>query len=726
MTSTPMASMRPARVLFPLTVVVGSFLLFLTQPMIARMALPRLGGAPAVWNSAMLVYQGLLLAGYAYAHALTRMRGSWQPVIHVGLLACAALWLPMGVGSGTLPADADPVLWTPAFLLASIGPLFLVVSSQAPLMQSWYAADAQNGDPYPLYAASNAGSFAGLLSYPFLIEPLFTLRTQSLIWGAGYALLAGLTIACAIVTPRTSKTAEPPVRSAAPGAVTVARWILLAAIPSGLMLSTTTYLTTDVVAIPMLWVLPLSIYLLSFIVAFATKRAAADAATLCAPLILLIGGGFVLSNSARTPLIAIILGSLTLYVVSVAIHAELNRTKPSSDRLTGFYLCMSVGGVVGGAFCALFAPAVFNWVYEHPILLVAAALVLPLKPLSGTLGLTHRMQWTLAAISMAACMVSILMGIGLVTGIAAAVISTCGFVLVIKGSDRFAYVTILVALLLTCGGWFQIDMTGTHLRTRSYFGSYRVIDEGRSRLLLHGTTTHGIQRRDPLPRTDPISYYSATSGVGRVMADVPDQFGDRARIGVVGLGAGVLACYRRPGETWRFYEIDPEIVRIAQDPSLFTYMQKCDPGAKVVIGDARLTVDRDAGARYDVLVLDAFSSDAVPLHLLTRQAFEIYGRAVDAHGIIALHISNRHVDLRGVVAATAGAMGWHSIVLDDDGRSMRNRYVNASTWVAMSRDPQAIKRLATEDARWKPLITSPDATVWTDDHASVLTLLRSF
>lgn len=724
MTSMPKASMRPARVLFPLTVVVGSFLLFLTQPMIARMALPRLGGAPAVWNSAMLVYQGLLLAGYAYAHALSRLRGSIQQVVHVGLLACAALWLPMGIGPGTLPADADPVLWTPAFLLASIGPLFLVVSSQAPLIQSWYAADPRNGDPYPLYAASNAGSFAGLLSYPLVIEPLFTLHAQSMIWGIGYALLAGLTLACAVVTPRLPVAVERPVRSAPPAPVTVARWILLAAIPSGLMLSTTTYLTTDVVAIPMLWVLPLSIYLLSFIVAFATKRAAADAATLCAPLILLIGGGFVLTTNARTPLIAIVLGSLTLYVVSVAVHAELHRTRPASDRLTGFYLCMSVGGVLGGAFCGLFAPAMFNWVYEHPILIVAAALVLPLRPLSGAIGLQTRHQWILAAVAAGSCIASVLAGIDVATGIAAAVISICGFALVIRGEKRSPYVIVLMALLMACGGWLQIDATGTHLRTRSYFGSYRVIDKGHSRLLLHGTTTHGIQRRDPLPRTDPISYYSATSGVGRVMAEVPALYGDRARIGVVGLGAGVLACYKRPGEAWRFYEIDPEIVRIAEDPALFTYMQTCAPGARVVVGDARLTVARDAGEAYHVLVLDAFSSDAVPLHLLTRQAFAIYGRAVAAEGAIALHISNRHVDLREVVAATAAREGWHSIILEDDGRSMRDPYVNASTWVAMSRSPVAIERIRSRDPRWRPLVPSTGTSAWTDDHASVLPLLR--
>jgi hypothetical protein len=368
---------RFARPLFVATIVAGSFLLFLTQPMIARMALPRLGGAPAVWNSAMLVYQALLLGGYAYAHWIGRLRPRRQAGLHLALFAVAALWLPIGLLRIEPPADFAPALWVPWFLIASIGPLFFIVSAQAPLMQRWYALESSRGEPYALYAASNLGSFAGLISYPLIVEPLFTLQQQSLLWTGGYALLVLLVAGCALTIPPQVVEAVPAEVSPAPSARRILHWMALAAVPSGLMLSTTTHLTTDIVAVPLLWVVPLGLYLLSFVVAFSTRRGPTVFITQVAPLILLIAGGLAFFDGSQRPIFSATLGLSLLFTVAVTLHGEMYRLRPAADHLTAFYLSMSAGGVIGGAFCAVLAPTIFDWIYEHPLLIVAVALLLP-------------------------------------------------------------------------------------------------------------------------------------------------------------------------------------------------------------------------------------------------------------------------------------------------------------------------------------------------------------
>jgi hypothetical protein len=349
-------SERYARPLFLLTIITGSFLLFLTQPMIARMALPRVGGAPSVWNSAMLVYQALLLAGYAYAHYLAQLRPRLQVGVHVVLFALASLWLPIGLSAAQPSAEAQPAFWVPWFLLSSIGPLFFIVSAQAPLMQRWYALETSRGDPYPLYAASNLGSFAGLLSYPLIVEPLMTLQQQSWLWTTLYAVLVLLVALCAMTVPAHAVEAVPEDNAPAPTARQALHWIALAAVPSGLMLSTTTHLTTDIVAMPLLWALPLGLYLLSFVVAFAARRGVADFITMLAPLIILIAGGLAMSTGSQNPFYLVTLGLLLLFAIAVALHSELFRRRPTVGHLTRFYLAMSFGGMLGGGYCAQVSP----------------------------------------------------------------------------------------------------------------------------------------------------------------------------------------------------------------------------------------------------------------------------------------------------------------------------------------------------------------------------------
>jgi spermidine synthase len=726
---------RFARPLFLLTVLTGSFLLFLTQPMVARMALPRLGGAPAVWNSAMLVYQGLLLAGYAYAHFLARCRPRRQAGIHLALFALAALWLPIGLTGATLPADAAPALWAPWFLASSIGPLFFIVSAQAPLMQRWYALESSRGDPYPLYAASNLGSFAGLLSYPLLVEPLLTLHQQSLLWSVGYALLVLMVAACALTVPAVAVETPPKAHGPAPSWPRLLHWVALAAVPSGLMLSTTTHLTTDIVAVPMLWVLPLALYLLSFVIAFASRRGPADLVINIAPLFLLIAGGFAFSGGSDQPLFTATLGLLLLLIVAVALHSCMYRLRPEAGHLTAFYLAMAVGGVLGGIFCAIVAPSLFDWAYEHPILIALGALLVPqtaFVPWAERMPGWLRWGLVLAALALSWA-VNMRAGPYGSDGIA-----LLGSVFISLIALNFigrpaAFALGLIALMLSYGGWTKLQESREGVRTRSYFGIYTITTRRTppSRQLTHGTTLHGVQNLTPGSETEPTTYYARRSGVGHALASLPTFHGPNAAVGVVGLGSGTLSCFAEPGQDWRFFEIDPAIVRIARDPKRFTFLSRCAPQARIVLGDARLSLARQKPASLDLLAVDGFSSDAIPIHLLTREALQVYRRVLKPNGLLLVHISNRYLDLEPVLAAAAKRDGWHAAAFDytpppeDEGRNLTR-----SIWVAMSADPDALTTLriaSADDAHlWRPLRGRAGFPGWTDDYASILPLLADW
>jgi SAM-dependent methyltransferase len=722
---------RFARPLFLTTIVVGSFLLFLTQPMVARMALPRIGGAPAVWNSAMLVYQFLLLAGYAYAHFLARVRPRFQVGIHIILLGVAALSLPLGLVSWLVPADSQPAFWVPWFLIASIGPLFFIVSAQAPLMQRWYALETSRGDPYPLYAASNLGSFAGLISYPLLVEPLMTLQQQSYLWTGIYIVLVLLVIGCAVTVPGHAVERLPEETAPPPTWPQILHWVALAAVPSGLMLSTTTHLTTDIVAIPLLWVLPLGLYLLSFVVAFAARRRAADLITLIAPLIILVAGGLAFSRGARDPFFSATLGLLLLFAAAVALHTAMFRSRPAVGHLTRFYLAMSFGGMLGGLFCAIVAPLVFDWAYEHPLLILFAALLVPQSPLiHWPARLTNILTLALPVIALILSFVTekLLFGWHEIVGVVVVSLLTLACL-----GRRLPFALSLGALMLSYGGWTVLQETAAGLRTRSYFGIYsvNVLTDSANRpaemRLTHGTTLHGIQSLLPGTETVPTSYYARRSGVGHVLANAPQLFGPNARIGIVGLGSGTLSCYKQPGQSWRIFEIDPAMVEIARNQ--FSFLKRCNADAQIILGDARIRINEQAPASIDVLAVDAFSSDAVPMHLLTHEALRVYGKAVQPNGIVLFHISNRYLDLQPVIADLAQREGWSAKLLHYDPNT-EEQLMSATTsiWIALSRNPATLERvvqLTGEDGRlWTPLQPREGFAGWSDDYASILPIIR--
>ena len=738
------ASASPRRWLFVLTILVGSFLLFQVQPMVARMVLPKLGGAPAVWNSAMLVYQALLLGGYAYAHWLGRFAVRRQATIHVALLLVAAIWLPIGIANIGNATPGQEALWVPLLLTASIGPVFFAVAAQAPLIQRWFAADVRAGDPYYLYAASNLGSFAGLISYPALVEPNLPLAAQSWGWTAGYAVLVALVAATAAARWRSraiETTDEAPVADEPrPTLRRQLHWLLIAAVPSGLMLSTTTHLTTDIVAMPLLWVLPLGLYLLSFVVAFSNAEAIKQTFRVLAPAVLLIAGGQALLSTGGGSMLVALMSLVMLFVVATALHDYLHHLRPAPQHLTLFYLVMSAGGVVGGLFAALFAPLLFDWVYEHPILVLAAAALLPLPaflPWNDWLKVKKPLPYVLVMllIAVGACWNLAHGWDGTfqgTNGLWAGLILLVGLLVV---AWRWAYVMVLALLMLGVGGVDTLQKGEGGMRERSYFGVYTITDDpyNHQRRLAHGTTLHGLQNTQPGRELEPTTYYGHQSGVGLTLDRASQLAGPNAAIGIVGLGAGTLSCYRKPGQHWTIFEIDPVMVDIARDPSKFTFLSKCAGDTPIVIGDARLQIEQGPAAQFDILVIDAFSSDAIPLHLLTKEAIGIYTRALKPDGVLLIHISNRFFDLQPVLAAEAKARGWSSAVrLDPAGGGDEASMSAASNWVAFTATPQRLNQLtggivprdrSYEDGAWVALESRPGFARWTDDYASTLPIL---
>lgn len=725
------ATTSPRRWLFAVTILTGSFLLFMVQPLVARMALPRLGGAPNVWNSAMLVYQALLLGGYAYAHALSRLAVGRQAMIHLALLLLAAVTLPIAMPDLAPPAAGSEALWVPWLFLLTIGPVFFVVSAQAPLMQGWFAAHPQAGDPYPLYAASNLGSFAGLIAYPLLVEPLLPIGAQSSAWAVGYGVLVVL-VALTALARRGAGLARAPVDDpgdvagdeAAPSAKRIALWLALAAVPSGLMLSTTTHLTTDIFAMPLLWVIPLGLYLLSFSIAFAERRGLSDALTLAAPVVLATGGALAMLGAKGASMIAVAASLAMLFVVSVALHARLYETRPAPARLTQFYLVMSAGGVLGGLFTALIAPLVFDWTWEHPLLILAAAALLPLTAWSGRLGRIFTAPQTFR---MAVMLLLFLVFVGSIVfraelleqpdwsafdlGVFALLIAATALL----AAQRWSYVAACAALIGALGALSQAQLTFQDARSRSYFGIYTVDDtEAGERRLQHGTTLHGVQRLNPGQERDATSYYGATAGVGLTLRAAERIYGSGARVGVVGLGVGTLACYRKPGQQWTFFEIDPEVLAYSTRGQ-FTYLDRCAPDSPTIIGDARLKLEAMKDDSFDILVVDAFSSDAIPLHLLTEEAQRVYFRTLARDGLLVIHISNRFIKLEPVLAALAREQGLSAAIRPDRPTAA---HLSSSDWVALSRDPKQLEAL-TGDGGWRSL-GPPSDTVWRDDYASIL------
>lgn len=671
----------------------SAFLLFLVQPLISKSILPWFGGAPGVWTVAMLVFQLLLCGGYLYAHLLSRLRSApLQAAIHVSLLILAALTLPILPDAAWKPVGTEDPTWRiAATLLASVGLPFAVLSTTGPLIQAWFGRTEHGKIPYRLYSLSNVGSLLALLAYPFVIEPRWNLRVQSTTWSALFVLFAVLCSAAALLVARLPQASadandsesRKPTPAAPLSPSQIALWFVLGMIPSVMLLATTNQLSLDIAPVPFLWVLPLSLYLISFILCFEGERwlhpTLYAAGFVVFSTVMAFGIGF----DQMQYQIAISLGSLIC--VCMFCHGEFARRRPDPRHLTLYYLILSFAGAAGGLLVGIVAPRIFNRFYELPLCLLAVsglALAQFWKDFRGP-GTLRKGVAVIATLGIA----------GMVCGLGARFLQESKDVLAVR-RDFFGVLTVSEAL-----PEFPLST---------------------SRVMFHGQISHGMQYVHPTQRRLPTGYYGPESGIGRVLGD-PDA-GPSRRIGVVGLGAGTLATYGRPGDALRFYELSRNVEDLARED--FTYLADCLGDVEVVLGDARLVLEREVreqAPRLDVLALDAFSGDSIPSHLLTREAFAVYLERLTPEGVLAIHFTNQHLDLEPVLSDLARHSGLTAVVVENPSRRLEEA---PSTWAVMARSPRALERPSLLGAV-RP-IDGTRSLAWTDDYSSLFAVMKPF
>ena len=665
------------KVLFGCTIFSSAFLLFSIQPMIAKTILPWFGGAASVWITALLFFQVVLLLGYLYAYGISRLPGRAQAAVHIALLALAAATLPLAPSAALKPTGGeDPIpriLW---LLLTAVGAPYFLLSATGPLVQSWYARRFQNA-PYRLYALSNAGSLLALLCYPVAIEPLLTIRRQLWIWSALFAAYAAM---CGVSAWRSRaaewKEAGVADDSPAPAWKTSTLWLLFAAFPSALLLAVTTHLCQNVASIPFLWILPLTLYLLTFILVFDRpdwyRPALGD-------WILFAGLGLTTLGLTRmqgdSPLWLLIpTFCVGFFLICLFCHGELVVRRPSGRHATAFYLTVASGGALGSLCVGLGASYLLSGNFELPIVVAACGIFVLFN--------RYGKHW-----------------IGDVVWTAAA-----------------------VGLIVSAGVQIRSARSNVKVMSRNFYGALRVVDsppgtrpEEARRSLVHGVISHGVQFLSPGRRLWPTAYYGPDSGAGRALTAIRRP---ALRAGVVGLGAGTLAVYGEPGELYRFYEIDPEVVKLAREE--FTFLRDCRARVEVLTGDGRLLLEREPPNGFDVLVVDAFSGDSIPLHLLTAEAFRLYSRHLRPDGILTIHISNTYLDLEPVLRRLAAETGWKSRAVVTAGNAAKG--VSVSLWMVMAARDESFTLLnIPAEPAWR---ASRRASLWTDDFSNPFRLLK--
>ncbi len=732
--------------LFAATIFLAALLLFWVEPMVAKMVLPRFGGGPAVWTTCMLCFQAVLLLGYGYAHLLsTWLTPRRQILLHLGLVLLPLLVLPLAIPADWAPsAEADPSTVLLGYLLATVGLPFFVVSTTTPLVQQWLALSGSrhSADPYFLYAASNLGSVLGLLSYPAALEPAFGLRLQGWLWAGGYGLLMLLLAACALVVWRAAgrrtddappaEKGEAPGKAAPPAAPPTRRarlhWVALAFVPSSLMLGVTSYFTTDIAPVPMLWVIPLGIYLLTFILAFGRippgvyrpLRAALPALLLLLALVMVTEWTTAARYlGAMKFLIPLHLG--VFFVTALVLHGQLAQERPAPHFLTDYFFWVSLGGVLGGIFNALVAPRIFPSTWEYPISLVLALLLAPaLRPPRDA-----RLALGLDA-GLAIVLILVMAGLAIRPDWAASpwfyVIPGILCLAAVSRPRRMGLclaVLFAVHILQPLPGLLRLH------QERNFFGVLTVFTDpqGYYNRFYHGKTNHGAQARgSEAARRVPLLYFYPTGPMGQTFKSL--EHDERKRpVAVVGLGAGTLACYGRRGQEFTFFEIDPAVERVAR--KYFTYLDDSEARCRVILGDARLSMAHEPDHHYGLIVLDAFSSDAPPVHLLTLEAMRMYLDKLADDGLIAVNITNNYVDLQPVLAGLAGACRLQALVQLDARISPAEAAhgKKESHWVLLARSQLHFGALA-DSPRWRPLRGRRSVGLWTDDYSNLLRVLN--
>jgi hypothetical protein len=668
-------------VLYAGTIFLSSFLLFLVQPLIARLILPWFGGSAAVWTTCMLFFQALLLAGYAYAHGLAKLSNKRaEALVHTALLAVAIVTLPIAPSESWKPAGTEePVSRILLLLGASVGLPYFLLAATSPLLQAWFARARPGENPYRLFAVSNLASLVALLGYPFLVEPFWGGAAQVKAWSWLFAAFAALCAAVAWLTPKREIEAAVAHEGARPALASYGLWLALAATGSVLLLAVTNHLTQNVAAVPLLWLVPLTLYLATFIIAFEGRNW--YRAQWIWPILLawICAMGWLLVDADYHFDLALQLGIFLpgLFLGCLFCHGELYRLRPAPRHLTAFYLAVSAGGAIGGLLVAVVAPAIFTGYYE--------------------------------------------LGIGL-TALAVLAVMRFADVNRIARYASLAVLFVIAACAAYEGFRYHEDVL---VAKRGFYGVLRVKeygvpgDEGHLRRLVHGAIMHGEQYLHENHRRQLTTYYHEDSGIGAAIRSVGER---PARVGVIGLGTGTIAAYGRPGDVYRFYDINSHVVRVAREQ--FTYLADSKAKIEVELGDARLVLEREPPQNFDVLAVDAFSSDAIPVHLITHEALGVYLKHVRPEGIVAFHVSNRFLDLIPVVARLAREHGAHAVLVKDDPDEEDDPRRSRTDWILVSRDPAALKRPAIVERNAVPAEDRPQWRTWTDDYSNLIQILK--
>ena len=711
--------------LFTATIFTSALLLFFVQPLYTRMVLPQIGGAAAVWTTAMLFFQTVLIGGYLYAHLMNRyLAVNVQIAVHVGLVLLALTALPLAVPGSWAYDPGQPVVTQTLWLYAlGVGLPFAVLSANAPLIQSWYrrSGGPSADDPYFLYAASNLGSLVALLAFPLIAEPLFGVSAISIGWSVGFVILGPMLLMAGLA----ARAPGGPVRLAPDAPVTggitlqqVGLWVFLAFLPSSLMLCVTTKISTDLGSFPLIWVIPLALYLLTFVLVFSTRsRLTAGRLRLVLPFALIALIYFSFKPAGTLAGFAMMLGAY--FVVGLTAHRLLFDARPDARHLTAFYLIMSIGGALGGVFNSIVAPIAFDRLSEYPVTVALCVLLL--------LAERSRNMPRELALGLVLSVILLLPILGIVPGLAElhpdwSVAGTIGLLAVAYVALYRQRLVPVVAAISIMGMWGMFGRDAALLYDRSFFGLHIVKDFDGLRTYSNGTTIHGAQRLEEIgQRPTPLYYYHPNGPLAQVLAT---ETAARAKaIGVVGLGIGAMSCYIRPGQDWHFYEIDQKVVDIALDPRLFDFMTQCGQASALHLGDARIVLQGQTDQKFDLLVIDAYSSDAIPVHLATLEATKLYMDRLTQDGMLLFHISNRFYDLSLPLAALASELGLEARiwVRNPSGADLA-RGDAPSTMVALARTVEGLGEVG-QDPRWVPL-PAPTIPVWTDDHADLLSALR--
>lgn len=721
----PLVSGSLVLLAFTTTMFLSASLLFFVQPLFARITLPEIGGAPAVWTTAMLFFQSVLIGGYVYAHVITKyLPLKAQVILHLSLWAVALFFLPLGISTDWSLSPDQPVTGQVLILFAaSVGVPFAVLSANAPLIQSWYRASGgpSADDPYFLYGASNLGSMIALLGYPFVAEPLFGVTTIGHGFTAGFVVLGALLLSSGLLARgATSAHVSDETTEGTIHWQSYAFWLVLAFIPSSLMLALTTRLSTDLGSLPMLWVIPLALYLFTFVLAFSNRFPNRPGALKLLAAVSL--GWLIYSNEGGLSWFSVLSVALALgafFLITLWAHRTLFDTRPNAKYLTQFYVTMSVGGACGGLFNSIIAPLAFDAVWEDKITIAIAVAVLAIPFAKLPTGKLPMVLASTLALGIGSALIA--RAAGLEAGLWYIPVAGAAVVMAaILWRYPIAAVFAVTAIIIIQPPFKDLPSI---FADRSFFGLHQVYDSTELRMYENGTTLHGVQFISDLDaeRPRPLSYYHREGPMGQFLQSETGR--SAQRIGIVGLGVGSLACYAVPGQDWDFYEIDSLVDDVARNPDFFTYLSACTPDAPTHLGDARVVLEAQEDIRFDVLVVDAYSSDAIPVHLTTLEAIELYRNRLTDNGVLLFHISNRFYNVDIPLARAAEALGLKAWIKKHRPKiTDQNQGITQSDVVAFARDSAHAPEIA-NDETWVRL-KSDGKPLWTDDYANVLEILR--